>query len=73
VNGASVNTAEFNPPIDMSAVGNFVYIGGQQVANGVVQQLDGDVAEVVAVGGFLSAPDLARLETYLKSKYALTP
>jgi hypothetical protein len=43
-------------------------IGGQAK---IVQMLDGDIAEVVAVKGAVSDSDMAALEAFLKKKYAL--
>jgi hypothetical protein len=54
---------------DVSSVGNPVEIGGYQNAQSL--RLDGDVAEVVAVAGTLSAADRQSLENYLLSKYDL--
>jgi hypothetical protein len=53
------------------ALSSFVYIGGQQTPSGVIQALQGDIAEIVAVGGTLNPVDLVKLETYLKNKYGL--
>jgi hypothetical protein len=57
--------------VDVSAPGQFLFIGGQSTSNGVIQALQGDVAEIVAVGGSVGSADLAKLEGYLKAKYGL--
>ena len=70
VNGVASGQAVVTS-VDSSATGNFMFIGGQEVNNSVVQALSGDIAEIVAVGGTISISDLAMLETYLKAKYGL--
>lgn len=55
--------------VDVSAVGFAAQIGAS--ADGTVQRLDGDIAELVAVRGPLAPADLAALEAHLKAKYAL--
>lgn len=44
------------------------FIGGRPAQ---VQQLQGDIAEILAVKGTLSAGEQASLETYLKAKYGM--
>jgi hypothetical protein len=70
LNGASSRSSSV-ASVNVNAPGQFAFIGGQQTGGGVIQALKGDIAEIVAVGGTLSASDLAKLETYLMSKYGL--
>jgi hypothetical protein len=70
VNGAISGSASV-AAVDISAPGQFVFVGGQQTSSGVIQALQGDVAEIVAIGGTTSASDRAKLEAYLKTKYGL--
>lgn len=56
---------------NVTAVGAALYIGGHEQGASVIQTLAGDIAEVIAVRGTLSATDIGKLETYLKTKYAL--
>jgi hypothetical protein len=51
-----------------SAAGLPAYIGGRPAA---IQQLQGDIAEIIAVKGTLTDPEQTRLEGYLKKKYGL--
>ena len=55
--------------IDASAAGFHATIGGR--IPDTLQQLSGDVAEVVAYTGNDSPQDIARLESYLRLKYGL--
>jgi hypothetical protein len=59
-----------NADIDVSVPGNDVFIGSHGI-DPSIQQLDGGIAEVVAVRGPLADVDLARLEAFLKTKYGL--
>lgn len=56
---------------DVSASGVGVLIGRLDAMNQSVLKLDGDIAEMVAVKGSISAMDLKSLESYLTSKYNL--
>ncbi len=75
VDGTSSNTLTDNTgsvTVDVSAVGSNGVIG----ANGgntspEFQQVHGDIAELVAVNGTLTASDLASLEGYLKDRYGV--
>jgi hypothetical protein len=53
---------------DCSAVGNPAYIGGQ---GGGIQQLVGNVAEIVEARGTLSPNQVQAIESHLKAKYGL--
>ncbi len=55
-------------PAAFNAAGLPAYIGGREAA---IQQLLGDIAEIVAVKGTLTDPEQTRLETYFKTKYGL--
>ncbi len=69
INGASIVTSA-SSGLDISNVGATVRIGaGDQAAASL--RLDGDVAELLAVKGALSAGDMAALELYVKTKYGL--
>jgi hypothetical protein len=70
VNGAVQGMATATPN-DVSAAGRAIFIGGAPGTNTVTQGLDGDIAEIVAVHGALTAAELTQLESYLKAKYAL--
>jgi hypothetical protein len=52
---------------DVSAIGFALHIGGTQKGQDVL----GDIAEVIAIHGGLSSPDLTALEGYLSAKYGL--
>jgi hypothetical protein len=67
VNGSQVATSTSS--IDLSEVGAEVDIGLLGASSEAA--LDGDIAEVIAVGGTLSSSDLTSLESYLKTKYGL--
>lgn len=56
---------------DVTAVGASLFIGGHEEGASVTQTLAGDIAELIAVRGTLSASDTQKLESYLKTKYAL--
>ena len=66
VNGAQVATSSSS--IDVSEVGSFVAIGAI-MANEAA--LDGDIAEMIVVGGTLATSDRTTIESYLQSKYGL--
>jgi hypothetical protein len=71
INGVAVGAQVTPTVVDVSAVGVPIALG-LDVANGEgSQQLDGDIAEVVAIRGTLAAADLACFESYLITKYAL--
>ncbi len=73
VDGQSSGTlTDGSVAVDVSAAGANAAIG----ANGgnlspEFQQLHGDVAEIVAVHGTLAPADLASLEQYLMTRYAI--
>ncbi len=68
VDGATVSST--SPDVDdVSNPGTPVEIGGQN--SGIGTRLDGDIAEMLAVGGTLSTTDRANIESYLRSKYGL--
>lgn len=66
-NGAQILSQAQSGNVDVSASGTGVIIGdyNQQLP------LDGDIAEIVAVKGSISAQDLTALEAYFKAKYNL--
>lgn len=66
--GASATKA--NAVTDVSAVMSDVWIGGRG-GNAYQQALKGDIAEIIVVKGTVSDPNMASLEGYLKTKYAL--
>jgi hypothetical protein len=67
VNGSQV--ASSTSSVDVSESGSEVDIG--LVAVDTEAALDGDIAEMVVVGGTLSSTDLTNLESYLMTKYGL--
>ncbi len=68
VNGADAGAATgAGYAVDVSAPGYIARIGGTQGG----QDLQGDIAEVIAVQGPLSDQDLQELQTYLMTKYGL--
>ncbi len=69
VNGAQVGTKAQSSNIDVSVSGNDVFIGSNQ--NGGNLRMNGDIAEIIAVKGSVSAQDLSSIEAYLKAKYNL--
>ncbi len=72
VDGAVDQMATLAAATDISAAGSPMFIGGQiKPDNSLIQQLHGDIAEVVIVHGSITPADLAQLESYLKTKYAL--
>jgi len=72
VDGVSEGATDAPTALDISATGEPLFVGGHvTTGNDVIQALLGDMAEVVAVHGPISEDDLAKLEAYLKAKYAL--
>jgi hypothetical protein len=72
VNGTVVGQVSESPTINVDAPGRAGIIGhnGYQLTAGF-QALKGDVFEIVAIKGTISDADLAKLESYLRSKYGL--
>jgi hypothetical protein len=68
VDGAAVGSTSPDAD-DVSNPGTPVEIGGQNSGIGI--RLDGDIAEMLAVGGALSTTDRSSIESYLRSKYGL--
>ncbi len=66
VNGSVVATSTGG--VDVSEPGQKASVGGSYYGSG---NLDGDIAELVAVKGAISSSDLADLEGYLMAKYGL--
>lgn len=69
IGGVSVSSMTQVGNIDVSAASVDVYVGSDRTA--MKARLDGDVAELIAVKGSTSAPDLVAIEAYLKGKYNL--
>jgi hypothetical protein len=67
VDGASVGTSSTSDP-DVSIPGVPVQIGS---GNGKILRFDGDIAEILAVTGTLSAASRSSLEGYARTKYGL--
>jgi hypothetical protein len=65
--GTSVQTTSASGT-DVSTTGSAVYIGAR---NNNTQMLKGDIAEILAVKGTVTATDISNIETYLKTKYGL--
>jgi hypothetical protein len=65
LDGAAVGTSTV-AAIDLGNNGG--RLGGCE--NSTKQRLDGDISEVIAVKGTVSAGDLATIESYLKARYA---
>lgn len=59
-----------NATTDISAAGSDVWIGGRG-GSSFQQALKGDIAEIIVVKGTVSDPNIASVEGYLKTKYAL--
>jgi len=57
---------------DVSAVGRPAYIGAEPLEKGLIQQLRGDIAELVVVHGPISAHNLEVLEAELMTKFGLS-
>ena len=53
--------------VDVSAPGQVVYLGGSPQ----MQNLAGEIAEIIAVKGPTSDEDVAAIETYLMTKYGI--
>ena len=51
-----------------NAVGQPAFVGGRPDG---IQQLNGDIAEIIAVKGTVSESELAQIQAYLKAKYGL--
>ena len=71
IGGTTDKTFTTTATQDVSATGYNMYIGGHEQGGGVTQTMLGDIAEFLIVRGTLSAADLGKLETFLKTKYAL--
>lgn len=71
VNGSQVGTLNESAPVDVSAAATDVLIGAFPQGKNTLGALDGDIAEMIAVKGSISSNDLASVESYFKSKYAL--
>ncbi len=69
VNGMNVATVLQNGNVDVSSTNVPVRIGAD--ANGQTRRLNGDIAELIACKGAISAQDQSAIESYLKSKYNL--
>jgi hypothetical protein len=70
LNSVVVGTQSTDTAVDISTVGYPLGIG--RIDNGGTdQQLDGDVAELVAIAGEVSADDISCLESYLMQRYRL--
>jgi hypothetical protein len=72
VDGVRQSSLAVTPLVDEDAVGQAVIIGhnGYNPSPGF-QAFKGDIAEIVAVKGTLTASELQNLEIYLIGKYAL--
>jgi hypothetical protein len=57
--------------INCSAIGRDVTLGAEVKGTDALFDLGADIAEMIAVKGAISTQDLAAVETYLKSKYAI--
>jgi hypothetical protein len=69
VNGSPAATQMMNGNPNVDATGTVVRIGADFDAT--TNRLNGDIAEMIAVKGSISAQDLTGIEAYLKSKYGL--
>ena len=69
VGGAPVATQNLNGNPNVDAMGTVVHIGADFDAT--TNRLNGDVAEMIAVKGTISAQDLGNIEGYLKGRYGL--
>jgi len=69
VNGVQVAMSSQVGSVDVSNAGAHVGIGSYISNSG--QNLDGDIAEMIAIKGPVSQNDLTTLEMTLKSKYSL--
>ena len=66
VDGASVGTAMAAQNVDDMGTGTTLGAAG----DASIYRMNGDIAEVIAVKGTISANDQAGIEAYLKAKYA---
>jgi hypothetical protein len=64
--GTSATVA--NIATDIDSIGYRVMIGGRY---GDLQMLAGQIAEIIAINGTLTDPELVQIETYLAEKYGL--
>jgi len=72
--GAVDNSGKWNPPVNVDAMGTPPVSIGARLYQGQTSAsfpLDGDVAEIVVVKGTIAEAQLASLESYLSTKYAL--
>jgi hypothetical protein len=69
VNGQQAASMNQNGNVDVSAANNPARIGANGDAN--FERLNGDIAEVIACKGATSMQDVANVDGYLKTKYAL--
>jgi hypothetical protein len=67
VDGSSVASATTTTNVDVSNAGVAIRIGADGDAN--LLRLDGDIGEVYAVAGALSASDQTSIQAYLKNKW----
>ncbi|MFI5299180.1 MAG: protein kinase [Polyangiales bacterium] len=58
-------------PDDVSAVGSPMYLGAHPEDRGIIQQLQGDIAEVIVISGPIEPQTFAKLETDLKETFGL--
>ena len=70
VDGALAGTTTTKDMADVSSVGYPMTIGAH--ARGDMQQLEGEVYEIVAISSSLPEPQLRALEKYFGDKFALT-
>jgi hypothetical protein len=68
VNGAETATKTVQT-MNVDEVGTGARIGAS--GDATIARLDGDIAEMIAVKGAISATDLATIESYLAAKYGL--
>jgi tRNA A-37 threonylcarbamoyl transferase component Bud32 len=59
------------PVADVSAVGRPVFLGANPGPRGIVQQLQGDIAELIVISGPIGPRTFAELEADLKTKFGL--
>jgi hypothetical protein len=72
INGTQDTMANTATTLNATAAGNTLYIGGHITSgNTVIQGLQGDIAELLALHGPLTDTEMGKLETYLKTKYGL--
>ena len=58
-------------PDDVSAVGVPLYLGAHPENGMIIQQLQGDIAEVIVINGAIASSTFASLEADLKKKFGL--